>query len=558
MGFMPTTYLNHFNLIQEIEPDLRIFLPARHYTDLYTADWADQKTPPLGKQDPEKEDGKKLKPAFDHLVTLQKILSDYTSSLIYEKKKSNPISSLTKRNGALMFTDLASFTKIMEANASLGQEGAKNLLGILNQYFTDMNEIISRAGGELLEFSGDALLVWFPDIVLIKIEEDNNKNNLNKTIAKAIRAGLRMQRAMKKYDSISTPHGHIQLKMRIGIHAGYFYSTDIGTPRRRDHILLGSNVQKAKIAESYGENGMVNLSPETYSWVKNDFHFNYNQKATGYMLVVDDLDTVKLGSYEITANPRARRLASTILDDKGFSGVYGQIKGLLKSVKHLASFIPSPVLSILLENVARREIPPDFPSPTMIFLNLVGLPNIVDLIQPDEEHHLIQSLSVMFSNINAIVEALGGLLKKVASHTTGSYMIICFGVPASYTDNTKRAAKAALEIRQYLETFRLPPVTGVINTSISCQIGMTSGMIFAAEVGGRRGRREFNFHSDTVNTAARLMDHANLNSILISKSVQETLYQSYECKSLGEVSLKGKKPIEIFELLSETPHISIS
>ncbi len=538
----------HFIRLQEIEPDLRALLPARLYTDLYVADWADQYPDSTNNLDSEKEDGKKLKPAFDHLVSLQKILSDYTSSLITEKRTDNSGLFLTKRNGALMFTDLAGFTKLMEANASRGQEGAKNLLYVLNQYFTDMTEIISSSGGELLEYAGDALLVWFPYLTIKSPGED--KRNFDKAISKAVRAGLRMQRAMNKYRLIDTPQGYIELKMRIGIHASHFYSTDIGTPRRRDHILLGGNVQKAKLTESYGENGRVNLSPEAYQHVLADFHFetNRNEKASGYMLVIDDLKD-SLGDYEIMANPSTRRLASTRLEDKRFSGVYDQIMSLLEVIKQLASFIPSPVLSILLENVASREIPPDFPSPTMMFLNLMRLPNLADSILPNEEHALIQGLSVMFSHINAIVESYGGLLKKVASHTTGSYMIICFGVPASYTDNSIRSAKAALEIRGYLSTYTLPNIEGITASHIACQIGITEGMVFAAEVGGRRGRREFNFHSDVVNTAARLMDHANANQILISTKVFESISSKFDCKPIGLVSLKGKKPIHIYELL---------
>ena len=37
---------------------------------------------------------------------------------------------------------------------------------------------------------------------------------------RAIRAGLRMQRAMKDFAEIQTPTGIVNLQMRIGIHSG--------------------------------------------------------------------------------------------------------------------------------------------------------------------------------------------------------------------------------------------------------------------------------------------------------------------------------------------------
>ena len=61
-----------------------------------------------------------------------------------------------------MFTDLAGFTPLLEANAARGQAGAEALLGLLNSYFSNMLEIIGKSGGDLLEFTGDALLVQFP------------------------------------------------------------------------------------------------------------------------------------------------------------------------------------------------------------------------------------------------------------------------------------------------------------------------------------------------------------------------------------------------------------
>lgn len=61
-----------------------------------------------------------------------------------------------------LFTDLVGFTPLMEANASRGREGAEALLKILNNYFATMLEIISKSGGNLLEFTGGAMPVQFP------------------------------------------------------------------------------------------------------------------------------------------------------------------------------------------------------------------------------------------------------------------------------------------------------------------------------------------------------------------------------------------------------------
>jgi adenylate cyclase len=61
--------------------------------------------------------------------------------------------------------------------------------------------------------------------------------------------------------------------MRIGIHPGRFLTADIGTPRRMEHVLLGRDVQQAKLTESKGHNGRVNLSQKAYERVADQFHF---------------------------------------------------------------------------------------------------------------------------------------------------------------------------------------------------------------------------------------------------------------------------------------------
>ena len=185
----------------------------------------------------------------------------------------------------MMFTDLAGFTRLMEANSAKGQEGAADLLKQLTKYFSAMIAVISKSGGDLLEFTGDALLVLFP------------KSDKNDDTMRAVRAGLRMQRAMKEFTEIETPSGIVNLKMRIGIHSGRFLTADIGTPRRMEHVLLGRDVQHAKLTESNGMNERVNLSQKAYDQVASQFRFE--EGKPGYYLVKDDFTDDELGEYEI-------------------------------------------------------------------------------------------------------------------------------------------------------------------------------------------------------------------------------------------------------------------
>ncbi|MDD2921855.1 MAG: adenylate/guanylate cyclase domain-containing protein, partial [Anaerolineales bacterium] len=364
-----------------IESRLRYLLPA----ELYASMWANPSVDVMIQ-------------VHSHLRTLLHILYDYTSRKpgdidVLQPGEVNP----EWRYGTMMFTDLAGFTKLMEANAPKGREGAKDILNQINKYFSAMIEVISKSGGELVEFTGDAMLVVW------------HKNEQNDDTLRAVRAGLRMQRAMREFAEIKMASGVVSLQMRIGIHTGKYLTADIGTPRRMEHVFLGKDAQRTKLAESHGLNERVNLSREAYERVADQFEFE-NNKQPGYFLVVDNL-TDKLGDYEIKLNTTGRRISGGMLiNRKDKDEVMQQIIRLLDAIEPAASFIPAPVLALLMENVATREIPPDFPSPTVMFVNLMGLSNLVDAITPGEETKLAHSLSVMFSQINAIVESHGGLL----------------------------------------------------------------------------------------------------------------------------------------------------
>lgn len=508
------------SLLTTIEGRLRYLLPA----EMYAAMWGNPSVDIMIE-------------VHKHLRTLQRILHDYTSRQIDVSSLKPGDVNPEWKYGTMMFTDLAGFTKLMEANAAKGRDGAKTLLKQLTTYFSAMIEVISKSGGDLVEFTGDAMLVMFP-------KTDKNDDTL-----RAVRAGLRMQRAMKEFAEIETPAGIVNLKMRIGIHTGRFLAADIGTPRRMEHVLMGRDVQQAKLTESKGRNERVNLSQKAYERVVDQFRFEDGEPD--YHLVIDDLTDNQLGEYEIT--PLGRRMASGVVFNRDKNEVMDQIRSLLNSIEPIASFIPAPVLSLLVESAADRKIPPDFPQPTIMFVNFIGLPESADRALPGEERKLALSYSRAFSLINAVVESRGGVLKKVTYHLSGSDIVIYFGVPTAHTNDEMRAASAAIAIREVITNLSLKaPTIGNAQPEIYCQIGIHTGPTFVAEVGDPRGRREYNVLGDTVNTTARLMNRARKNQIVISDATKSAIESKYECEPLGEFSLKGKStPIPLYELMKQ-------
>ncbi len=516
---MPTS----ISPLAQLEPRLRTLLPA----DLYAVAWVDPSPHTLLR-------------VFEHLRTVQRILRNYMPRQVSESLPCPGQVRHDWQEGTLMFTDLAGFTRLLEANAARGRAGAETLLGVLNTYFAEMLEIISKSGGDLLEFTGDALLAQFlPD-------------SRQSDTARAVRAGLRMQRAMERFASIETPQGVYSLGMRVGIHTGRFLTADIGTPRRMEHVLLGASVQCAKQAEGAGQVGRVCLTQAACERVRDQFHFEPGKP--GYVFVVDDLAVQQLGEYDLV--PPTRRPASTILLDRSVEGLLVEIEKMVGLVEPMASYLPMPILNLVIESAAHRRITPDFPTPTVAFVNLIGLAESADRALPvsgaqvDEHALIVASFSRVIALINAAVEARGGVLKKVTYHLAGSDMMLCFGLPNAHTDDSMRAADAVLALRDVVKT--VPPLTvGGEPVTIACKIGLARGPVFSAEIGEPRGRREFNVLGDTVNIAARLMTRAAENQILVTQAVHQDIAPHFDCEPLGAVELKGKAaPTRVFALHS--------
>jgi class 3 adenylate cyclase len=267
----------------ELEPRLRHLLPA----GLYAEAWVD---PSLAN----------LLRIFDHLCRLQFILYGYVPRHVSEKPPQPGQSRFGWEEGTLLFTDLAGFSRLIEANAQQGQSGAVTLLDLLNRYLSKMIDILQQAGGILLEFTGDALLAEFRS-------DERQRDTL-----RAVRAGLRMQRAMQEFQQIATPYGVYSLGMRVGIHRGRFLAADIGTPLRMEHVLLGETIRSTKRTEGAGLVGRVCLTPVARAQVAD--HFRFATHTGDYSLVVDDLSDKELGSYDLFLD--RRKLARPILADR--------------------------------------------------------------------------------------------------------------------------------------------------------------------------------------------------------------------------------------------------
>ncbi|WP_297006824.1 adenylate/guanylate cyclase domain-containing protein, partial [Thalassospira sp. UBA6510] len=132
-------------------------------------------------------------------------------------------------NATVMFTDIEGFSSISE------KLSPKELATMLNEYFTETSALISRFGGVITQFEGDAMLITFNAVT------PDTDHALN-----AVRTALAIQDlSERRIYSHGSP-----LKTRCGINSGEIVIGAIGSESRLTFTVHGDNVNIASRLES--------------------------------------------------------------------------------------------------------------------------------------------------------------------------------------------------------------------------------------------------------------------------------------------------------------------
>lgn len=137
----------------------------------------------------------------------------------------------------------------------------------------------------------------------------------------------------------------------------------------------------------------------------------------------------------------------------------------------------------------------------------------------------------------------GGTIDKFL----GDAVLAWFNAPVPQPDHTLRAVRAAIDLRQAVQTLQLSLQP---RSRLSFGVGLHVGEALLGLVGTQR-RLDYTAIGSSVNTARRLQEHAAPGQILISRQVYERLAGQVEVKPLPGMLIDGKQQaLEIFEVLS--------
>lgn len=403
-----------------------------------------------------------------------------------------------------LFADVSGFTAISEALGKTGKVGSEELTLILNSYFEPMINLITSYGGIIAKFGGDALTVLFPY---------RSRTRFN-TVRRAIQCALDMQtQIMPHYKEVPTSLGMFSLAMKAGLAIGPVVCTNVGGEGRTEYIVAGEVLDRCAEAEHYAAKGEV----------------------------VVQRDLLLAGLKAVSNQALAISNLVEIVEERGNKGQFVCLNQP-KLVRRIR-LAPLPPLPQLTSPEAAQLITPFLP-PTLAHLIVQGQSSFIN------EHRLVTILFVTFSGFDydhdptvaaklqayfaQVLKTVGrydGYLNKIDMGDKGSKYIVLFGAPLAHENDPERAVRCALELVAQADDY----VSGI-------KIGINTGFVYSGLVGSSK-RQEYTVMGDAVNLAARIMQAAQPQQILVSSFTQSHLADKFEWQALEPINVKGKSEL---------------
>ena len=158
-----------------------------------------------------------------------------------------------EREVTLLFSDIRNFTTLSE------RLPPNEVVGLLNDYFAEMVDVVSRHGGTLNKFLGDGILAIFGAPV-----------SYGNDAERAVMTALEMMERLEQFNRKQGEAGRAELCIGVGINTGEVVVGNVGSTERMEYTVIGDAVNLASRLEALNKEMETNIliSHSTYQQVK--------------------------------------------------------------------------------------------------------------------------------------------------------------------------------------------------------------------------------------------------------------------------------------------------
>jgi adenylate cyclase len=405
-----------------------------------------------------------------------------------------------RTSGSALFADISGFTALTESlRETLGtRQGAEELSKQLGEVYSALIAEIEKYSGSVIGFAGDSMLCWFDGSRDGKRESGVGDQG---TGVRAVSAAFRMQDAIKEFP---------MLALKVAVASGDARRFVVGDEEIQwIDALAGATVARTAYGEHLASRGDVLIDEGTAN-------------ALGE----------KIKILEWREDNESKEKFAVIGDQE--SGIGGRSK----VVTEAQSVIPviQALRPYLLKEVYDRETSgqgaflTEFRPCVALFVRFTGI---------DYDSNSAESeLDNFICSMQATASRYEGTLMQITIGDKGSYAYVNFGTLSAHEDDSRRAVKTALELRN--------------KTELQLQMGITQGLMRVGAYGGET-RKVFGALGDDVNLAARLMTTAAVDEILLSSHVHKAVVNDFTFESRPPMPMKGKaEPLPVFAVTGES------
>jgi len=400
--------------------------------------------------------------------------------------------------GSALFADISGFTALTESlrDALGSRQGSEELTRHLSLVYSALIAEVERHGGSVISFAGDAVTCWFDG---------------GEAAMRAVTCAFDLQAAMLAFSAISLPNGTTtSLALKVCVATGDARRFVVGDPEiNYIDVLAGATVARTSSGEHLAGKGEILVDEAT-------------EEALGTCLSSEEWRTAEGGEKFAVAGALRRRAPI----------VHGP---------DLQPLEPALLKAWIDKSVYERECSgqasflTEFRPGAVLFVNFAGIDYDADDAQT--------RLDSFVSHLQKIAARYGGTVLQLNIGDKGSYAYVNFGALSAHEDDSRRAVKTALDLRQH--------------TDLQLRMGIAQGVMRVGAYGGVT-RRTYGAIGDEVNLAARLMTTAGPGEILVSGPVHKALEVRFSADPRPPLPMKGKaEPLPVFVVTGERRHRAI-
>jgi class 3 adenylate cyclase len=348
---------------------------------------------------------------------------------------------------AILSVDVSSLTSLTNLLIKCGPAGSEELADLLKNYYTQLIDLLTQHGGDVVKFSGDTLLaLWATEAT---------NESLTTT---ALRAA---QCATTIYHTFDQLHltDNLHFSVRIGLGVGNVLTTNLGGVYGRwEFLVTGEPIVQVNKAKNLAAPGQIILSPQAGTLLEDKC--TLHPLPEGYLRLASNTTFIEPDTLLLpTLTPQAEAA--------------------------LRGYIPGAFLARL--GAIRTSLFSELLPITLLHINL---PDLTYLTSTEKTQPVVRVLQTILYDYEGSVD-------KIKMDNQGTSLIAVLGLPpVAHEDDAVLGVQTALAMKDELQKLNLRGA-----------IGIATGWAFCGLVGNKQ-RQEYTILGGIMDLAKKLMQTA--------------------------------------------------